>query len=129
MNLTQLAAAGTALDLALAEVRGQIPPVKRLRTRHARKGETLNRGQAGGRPAVDGNRPAGQWVACNAGWAANGQCGQGAQMVANLDAVKARYKRIVGAEQKVAAREEAALRRAAREAEAFAALDGLLAGL
>jgi len=128
MNLTKLAATGTALDLALAEVRGQVT-IKRLRTRHARKGETLGRGQAGGRPTANGNRPVGAHVACNGGWAANGQCGQGAQMVADLDAVKARYKQIVGAEQKVAAREEAALRRAAREAEAFAALDGLLAGL
>ena len=126
MNLTQLAATGNALDLALAEVRGQIPPVKRLRTRHARKGETLNRGQAGGRPAVDGNRPAGQWVACNAGWAANGQCGQGAQMVADLDAVKARYARVKAVENREAAREAAAERRAEREAAAFAALDELL---
>jgi hypothetical protein len=36
MNLTKLAATGTALDLALAEVRGQVT-IKRLRTRHARK--------------------------------------------------------------------------------------------
>ena len=125
MNLSKLAATGTRLDLALAEVQGKLT-VKRLRTRHARKGEALNRGQAGGRPTVNGNRPVGAHVACNGGWAANGQCGQGAQAVANLDAVKARYARVKGAENREAAREAAAERRAAREAEAFAALDELL---
>ena len=55
--------------------------------------------------------------------------GLGAKAVDDIDAVKARYKRIVGAEQKVAAREAAAERRAAREAEAFSALDDLLAYL
>jgi hypothetical protein len=125
MNLTQLAATGTALDLALAEVRGQVT-VKRLRTRHARKGETLNRGQAGGRPTADGNRPVGAHVACNGGWAANGQCGQGAQMVDDLDAVKARYARVKAVENREAAREAAARCLAKREADAFAALDELL---
>ena len=125
MNLSKLAATGTRLDLALAEVRGEAK-LKRLPTRHARKGETLNRGQAGGRPTAGGNRPVGQWVACNAGWAANGQVGQGAQMVDDLDAVKARYARVKAFENREAAREAAAERRAEREAAAFAALDDLL---
>ena len=114
---------------ATQTINGQTFTVTRLKTRHARKGETLSRGQAGGRPAADGNRPVGAYIACNGGWAANGQVGQGAQMVADLDAVKARYARVKGAENREAAREEAALRRAAKEAEAFAALDSLLASL
>jgi hypothetical protein len=48
-------------------------------------------------------------------------------MVADLDAVKARYARVKAAEHREAAREEAALRRAEREAKAYAALDELLA--
>ena len=128
MNLTQLAA-GSSLDLLVAEVQGTAPKVKRLRTRHARKGETLSRGQSGGRPVVDGNRPVGAHVATNGGWAANGQVGQGASMVSDLDAVKARYARVIGAEKREAAREQAAERRAEREAKAFAALDELLADI
>jgi hypothetical protein len=55
--------------------------------------------------------------------------GLGAQMVTDLDAVKARYARVKGAENREAAREEAAFRRAEREAAAYAALDDLLADL
>jgi len=53
--------------------------------------------------------------------------GLGAQMVDDLDAVRARYARVKAAEHREAAREEAALRRAEREAKAYAALDELLA--
>jgi hypothetical protein len=125
MNLSDLAANGTALELAIAEVQG-VAKIKRLPTRGPRKGETLSRGQAGGRPSPNGNRPTGAYVACNGGWAANGQVGYGAQQVSDLDAVKARYARVIGAEKREAAREEAARRRAEREAAAFAALDDLL---
>ena len=127
MNLSQLAAA-TSLDLLVAEVQGVAPKVKRLRTRHARKGETLGRGQAGGRPVADGNRPTGAYVACNGGWAANGQVGYGAQQVSDLDAVKAKYTRVKNSERAEYVREQAAILRAEREAKAYAALDELLEG-
>ena len=133
MNLTQLAATGSALDLALAEVRGQVT-VKRLRTRHARKGETWGKAQGGGNAvgsvrATDSNAAGVSAGTNGAQMTLTPQRGQGAQAVSDLDAVKARYARVKAAEHREAAREEAALRRAAREAEAFAALDGLLAGL
>ena len=51
--------------------------------------------------------------------------GLGAKAVDDLDAVKARFDRVHAADR----RAEARLRAAEREAEAFAALDGLLAGL
>ncbi len=54
-------------------------------------------------------------------------CGLGKAMVDDLDFVKARYARVKAAEHREAAREEAALRRAEREAKAYAALDELLA--
>jgi len=53
-------------------------------------------------------------------------CGLGASMVSDLDAVRARYKRVKAIEHREDARYEAALRRAEREAAAFAALDELL---
>ena len=121
IDLTKLAANGTKLDLALAEARGEVT-VKRLRTRRARKGETLTRGQAGGRPTADGNRPVGAWTACNGGWAANGQVGIGAAKPANAAAAKARFDREHAADR----RAEARARAAEREAAAFAALDELL---
>jgi len=124
-SISQLAATGTALDLALAEVRGQVT-VKKLRTRGPRRGETLTRGQTGGRPVANGNRPTGTWVACNAGWAANGQVGIGREMVANLDKVVANYNKVIASEQKESRRQEAAERRALREAQSFNALDSLL---
>jgi len=120
-SLSQLAATGTALDLALAEVRGQAT-VKRLPRRGPRKGESLTRGQTGGRPSPDGNRPVGQHVACNGGWAANGQVGYGAQKIANAEAAKARFDRLHASE----ARARAADRDAEREAAAAAAIYELL---
>ena len=123
MDLTTLAATGTKLDLAIAEAQGKVT-VKKLRTRGPRKGETLSRGQAGGRPTADGNRPVGAHVACNGGWAANGQVGYGAQKISNSEAAKARFDRVHASE----ARARAAERRAEREAAAFAALDELLGG-
>ena len=121
--LSNLAANGTPLDLLVAQVQGQVT-VKKLRRRGPRKGETLSRGQAGGRPAADGNRPVGQHVACNGGWAANGQVGYGAQKIANADAAKARFDRVHASE----ARARAVDRAAEREAAAYAALDALLEG-
>ena len=55
--------------------------------------------------------------------------GLGAQAVDDLDAVKARYARVKAAEHREAAREAAARCLAKREADSFAALDDLLAGL
>ena len=55
--------------------------------------------------------------------------GLGAKAVDDLDAVKARYARVKAAEHREAAREAAARCLAKREADAFAALDDLLAGL
>ena len=130
-TLSTLAATGTALDLTLAEVRGEVT-VKKLRTRGPRKGETLQPGLGGGR-ALGGVKSADKAFGVATGKGQGGTLtrasGLGGSGVTDLAAVQARYKRIVGAEQKVAAREEAALRRAAREAEAFSALDDLLADL
>jgi hypothetical protein len=58
-----------------------------------------------------------------------GQCGQGKEMVANLDKVVANYKAVIAAERRADAQAKAAERRAAREAESFAALDALLDNL
>ena len=120
-DLSKLAATGTKLDLALAEVRGEVT-VKKLRTRGPRKGETLSRGQAGGRPTTNGNRPVGAWTACNGGWAANGQVGYGAEKIANADRAKVTFDRLHAADR----RAEARARAAEREALALAALDELL---
>ena len=132
MNLSQLAAA-TSLDLLVAEVQGVAPKVKRLRTRHARKGEGWSKANGAGRVvgAANGSNgvTTGNRAAAGGGqMTITGQCGQGAQMVDDLDAVKARYARVKAAEHREAAREEAALRRAEREAKAYAALDELLEG-
>ena len=121
MNPSDLAANGTPLDLLVAQVQGQAT-VKKLRTRGPRKGETLSRGQAGGRPAADGNRPVGQHVACNGGWAANGQVGYGASKPVRAEAAKATFDRLHAADRKAEARR----RTAEREAAAYAALDELL---
>jgi len=124
-SISTLAATGTALDLLVAEVKGQVT-VKKLRTRGPRKGETLTRGQTGGRPQVDGNRPVGAVTACNGGWNANGQVGIGKEMVDNLDKVVANYNKVIASEQKESRRQEAAERRALREAQSFNAIDSLL---
>lgn len=83
--------------------------------------------------ALGNARPEDQNPAGAAARAASGRgmtftkaCGLGASMVADLDAVKARYARVKAAERREAAREEAAYRRALREAAAYAALDELL---
>jgi hypothetical protein len=52
--------------------------------------------------------------------------GLGATMVDDLDTVKAKYQRLIESEKRKTAREEVAYRRAVREAEALAALDGLI---
>jgi len=131
MNLSALAANGTALDLALAEVRGEVK-VKKLRTRGPRKGEGWNKAQGGGNAvgsvrATDSNAAGVSAGTNGARLTLTKQRGQGAQMVSNLEAVKANYARVINAEKREAAREEAAARRAEREANAFAALDDLLA--
>ena len=105
-DLSKLAASGTRLDFALAEVKGDAS-VKTLRTRGPRKGETLSPANRGG------------GVGAATGGTAKG-------MVSDLDAVKDRYARVKAVENRQAAREEAALRRAEREALALAALDELL---
>jgi hypothetical protein len=131
MNLSALAANGTALDLALAEVRGEVK-VKKLRTRGPRKGEGWSKANGGGRVVGAANGAngvtTGNRAAAGGGqMTITGQCGQGARMVDDLDAVKANYARVIDAEKREAAREEAAARRAEREAAAIAALDDLLA--
>jgi hypothetical protein len=55
-----------------------------------------------------------------------GQCGLGKDMVDNLDKVVANYNKVIASEQKESRRQEAAERRALREAQAFNALDSLL---
>jgi hypothetical protein len=128
-NLSTLAATGTALDLALAEVRGQAT-VKKLRRRGPRKGEAWATPNKGGRVVGTANAnglTTGNRAAAGGGqMTITGQGGQGAQMVSDLDAVKARYARVKAAERREDAREEAAYRRALREAAAYAALDELL---
>jgi len=53
-------------------------------------------------------------------------CGLGKEMVANLDAVVKNYKKVIESERRETARQEAAWRRALREAQAFNAIDSLL---
>ena len=52
--------------------------------------------------------------------------GLGKAMVSDLDFVKARYARVKAIENRQAAREEAATRRAQREAQVLSALDSLI---
>jgi len=123
-------ATATRLDLALAEVRGEVT-VKRLRTRGPRKGETWGQSNGGGRVvgAANGSNgvTTGNRAAAGGGqMTITGQCGQGKEMVANLDKVVANYKAVITAEHRADVRAAAAERRAAREAESFAALDALL---
>jgi len=108
-----------------------VPTVTYLRRRGPRKGETWGQGQGGGRVLgnVQSNDSNGAGVSAGTNGARmtmTKQRGQGAQMVADLDAVKARYARVKAAERRADAQAEAAERRAAREAESFAALDALL---
>lgn len=128
-NLSALAANGTALDLALAEVRNQVT-VKKLRRRGPRQGEGWSLANKGGRVTGAANAQGvtvGNRAAAGGGqMTITGQGGQGAQMVADLDAVKARYARVKAAEHREAAREKAAEARALREAASYAALDELL---
>jgi hypothetical protein len=130
MNLSDLAASGTDLDLTIAEVQGKVT-VKRLRTRGPRKGETLTKAQGAGR--VVGNVRGTDSNAAGVSAGTNGarmtlttQRGQGAQMVDDLDTVKARYARVKAAEHRADRAYEAELRRAEREAAALAAIDDLL---
>ena len=128
-TLSTLAATGSALDLALAEVRGEVT-VKKLRTRGPRQGETWSHANKGGRVTGAANAngvTVGNRAAAGGGqMTITGQCGQGAKMVDDLDAVKARYARVKAAEHRADAQAAAAERRVAREAESFAALDALL---
>ena len=107
--------------------------VKVLKTRGPRKGETWTAGRGAQGAALGqvgtADRALGHATGKGKTGTLTAAAGLGATGVTNLDAVKARYARVKGAENREAAREEAAQRRAAREAEAFAALDALLAGL
>jgi hypothetical protein len=100
-DLSKLAATGTALDLALAEVRGEVK-VTKLPTRGPRKGETWSPANKGGRVtgvANGGNGTMGNRAAAGGGqMTITGQGGIGREMVADLDAVKARYARVKAAE-------------------------------
>ena len=128
-SISQLAATGTALDLTLAEVRGQVT-VKKLRTRGPRRGELLGKVQGGGR-ALGGVGTQDTVIfgqaATGSRWAGDhNQCGIGRDMVDNLDKVVANYNKVIASEQKESRRQEAAERRALREAQSFNALDSLL---
>ena len=129
MNLSDLAASGTDLDLTIAEVQGKVT-VKRLRTRGPRKGEGWTAANKGGRVtgvANDGQGSVGIRAAAGGGqMTLTGQGGQGAQMVDDLDTVKARYARVKAAEHRADRAYEAELRRAERGAAALAAIDDLL---
>jgi hypothetical protein len=130
VTLSTLAANGTPLDLAIAEAQGKVT-VKKLRTRGPRKGETWATPNKGGRVVGAANGLNGQTVGNRAAagggqMTITGQCGQGKEMVANLDRVVSTYKRVKAAEHRADARAEAAARRAEREANAYADLDTLL---
>jgi len=129
-DLSKLAAQGDALDLAIAEAQGAVT-VKKLRTRGPRKGETWSPANKGGRAVggANGNNgfTAGNRAAAGGGqMTITGQCGQGKEMVANLDRVINTYKKVTAAAHRADARADAAERRAVREANAYAALDNLL---
>lgn len=130
MNLSQLAANGTKLDLAIAEAQGKVT-VKKLRTRGPRKGESLTKTQGGGRVVgtvreTDSNAAGVSAGTNGARFTLTQQRGYGAEMVTNLDRVVSTYNAVVAAEKRANAREEARRRRLEREAEACAALDALL---
>lgn len=132
-SISTLAATGTALDLLVAEVKGQVT-VKKLRTRGPKKGEL----HFTGAPANGGGRVVGQANGVGGTTTGNrapagggqmtitGQCGLGKDMVDNLDKVVANYNKVIASEQKESRRQEAAERRALREAQSFNALDSLL---
>lgn len=130
MNLSELAANGSKLDLAIAEAQGKVT-VKKLRTRKPRRGETWSPANKGGRVVGVANSEngltAGNRAAAGGGqMTITGQGGQGKEMVANLDRVVNTYNKVIAAEHRANAREEARLRRLEREANACAAIDALL---
>lgn len=125
-DLSQLAATGTALDLAIAEAQGKVT-VKRLRTRGPRKGEGWAKANGAGRVVGAANGAngvtTGNRAAAGGGqMTITGQCGIGRDMVSNLDHVVASAKRQYAEDRKAEARERAA----EREANAHADLDNLL---
>jgi len=106
---------------ATQTINGQTFTVTRLKTRHARKGETHYTGA----PVQGGGRVLGSVVgrgsntanigqaSTGARWSGgNGQCGYGASATANLDKVKATYKAVVAASKRDDARHRAELRQA-----------------
>ncbi len=101
MDLSQLAATATLGELALADAQGKLTLTK-LPTRKPRKGETWSPANKGGRVtgvANGGNGTVGNRAAAGGGqMTLTGQGGIGRQMVADLDAVKARYARVKAAE-------------------------------
>jgi hypothetical protein len=119
MNLSDLAANGTALELAIAEVQGEVT-VTRLKVKNAPKTSGVgvkNRRAVTGEVNYNG-------VAVGKGGMGNlnGVGGIGKEMVSDLDRVVSKAKNQYADDRKAAARERAA----EREANAFAALDDLL---
>lgn len=118
MNFTK----ATALDLAIAEIQGEVT-VKKLRTKKAPKSSGAQRNR---RAVANGVSAEGIAVGKGKMGNLNKVGGIGKDMVANLDKVVTNYNKVAKANAKDAARERAAERRAVREAEAAAALDTLL---
>ena len=119
-------AAGTKLDLLVAEIQGTVT-VKKLRTRNPRKGELWGKGQGGGRAVgAVGTQDTvifGQ-AATGSRWAGDhNQCGIGANAVDNLSGVVRNANRVYEATRKA----DAIARRAEVAARKQAALDELLA--
>ena len=78
------------------------------------------------RPEDHNPKGAGARAASGRGMTFTKACGLGASMVSDLDAVKARYARVKAAERRADVQYERELRRAEREAAAYAALDDVL---
>ena len=120
-------AAGTKLDLLVAEIQGTVT-VKKLRTRGPRKGELWGKANGGGRVVGAANGAngvtTGNRAAAGGGqMTITGQCGQGKEMVDNLSGVVRNANRVYEADRKA----DAIARRAEVAARKQAALDELLA--
>lgn len=122
MELTQLAAQGDTIDLAIAEAQGKVK-VTRLATKKAPRQGVANRNRRAVGAGVEVNGVA-------VGKGRNGNLnkvgGIGAQMINNPAVARAKFERQVAEDRKAAARERAAERAAEREANALANLDSLL---
>jgi hypothetical protein len=121
-NISELAANGNNLDLALAEVRGEVK-VTRLATKKAPK---TGRRARNGRAVTSGVEVNGIAVGKGRMGNLNRVGGIGKEMIANVSGAVANYEAVVKANRREEARLRAAEKAAEREANALENLDSLL---